>query len=214
VIGARELARERRRLGIQLETRELRAVLAALRPPANLLVFGAGRDSAFWAARNPGGRTAFVEDDPAWIPPGLEVHRVDYATRRDDWRVLLDAGDRLMLALPAAITGTPWDMVIVDGPAGWRAASPGRMRSLYTASRLVRPGGDVFVHDAERDVERAYLRRYFRDLSLLDEVAGRAALRHYRADGGGWSARSLWIHASCRVGRVGLWVRGLVPGLK
>ncbi len=193
-----DLARERRRLGMQLEVRELAAIVDRLRPPQCLLVFGLGRDASFWKAQNPGGRTVFLEDDPGWLAaesardPMLEAYLVDYRTRRSEWRALLDAGESLRLTLPDAIAAIAWDVVFVDGPASWRDSSPGRMRSLYTASRIVKPGGDVFVHDAERDLERAYLRRYFANFSLVREVAGRAALRHYRADGRPWSARSLW----------------------
>ncbi|MDS9950744.1 MAG: transcriptional repressor [Planktomarina sp.] len=39
---------------------------------------------------------------------------------------------------------------LVDAPAGVYNADPGRMQSIYWASQLVSPCGDVFVHDVHR----------------------------------------------------------------
>jgi hypothetical protein len=57
---------------------------------------------------------------------------------------------------------------------------PGRMKSIYTASRLVAAGGHVFVHDCERPAEQAFAARYLGDDRLVVEVKGRAILRGYR----------------------------------
>ena len=173
---------------VQLTAAELGAVVKAVRerPHCRLLVFGCGNDTPFWERVNAGGETAFIEDDPRWAVAARaalhasSVHLVDYGTRLSDWRLLLDAPHRLLMAFPPEILERPWDVVLVDGPAGHDASSPGRMKSIYGAANLVGPGGAIFVHDSEREVEGAFAARYLGDERMFAEVRGRALLRGYR----------------------------------
>lgn len=173
--------------GVQLEAPELRPIVEAIRarPGCRLLVFGCGNDSAFWEAVNAEGETAFVEDDPAWantVAPrlsGSAIHLVAYGTQLSQWRGLLDMPTALRLDLPLALTIQKWDVIVVDGPAGYQPLSTGRMKAIYTASRLVAPGGCVFVHDVEREVEAAYAARYLGADRLVVQARGHALLRGY-----------------------------------
>jgi glucuronoxylan 4-O-methyltransferase len=172
---------------VQLETRELRPIVTAIeeRPGCALLVFGCGNDSPFWEKVNRGGTTAFLEDDPEWVADAraelttATVHSVRYGTRLADWRSLLDRPSELVMDLPADVASRRWDVILVDGPAGYNDARPGRMKSIYAASRLVAPGGRVFVHDCERPAEQAFASRYLSDDRVFVEVKGRALLRGY-----------------------------------
>jgi len=180
----------RRLNGVQLSARELAAVSSAVcrRESCAFLVFGLGNDSRFWRRLNRKGMTIFLEDDEQWLrkvtarDPKLRALRVDYGTRRSQWRELLDARDRLDMPLPAEVGSRPWDVILVDAPAGWRDDQPGRMQSIFLASRLAGEGGDVFVHDCDRTVERSYCDHYLRPENLRSEVE---LLRHYRLAGGG-----------------------------
>jgi uncharacterized protein (TIGR01627 family) len=173
--------------GVQMEAQEIEPVVAAIsvRPGCRLLVFGCGNDSAAWETANAGGETAFVEDDPRWASAtraklqAAQVHQVSYRTRVADWRSLLDSPIRLQLALPPEIVERTWDVILVDGPAGHNPDSPGRMKSIFAASQLVAPGGVVFVHDSEREVEAAYAEKYLRGGTQFVEARGRALLRGY-----------------------------------
>ncbi len=180
--------------GIQMELPELRAVIAAIRarPGCSLLVFGCGNDSILWERANGEGETVFLEDDTAWadrIRPKLasaRIYPVEYGTTLSEWRSLLKSPDRLQLALPEAVSAHRWDVILVDGPAGYddyekygARVSPGRMKSIYMASRLVAPGGMVFVHDCERAVERSYAARYLGANRQVISVKGRALLLGY-----------------------------------
>ena len=173
--------------GVQLHATELRPIVAAItaRPGCSLLVFGCGRDSVFWEKVNRGGTTAFLEDNPEWLElarSGLtwaQAHLVDYGTRRQDWGLLMDSPARLTLDLPPAVSSRQWDVVLVDGPAGYEDDQPGRMKSIYMASRLVAAGGCVFVHDCDRQVERDYAERWLGARRLFAEAKGRALLRGY-----------------------------------
>ena len=107
------------------------------------------------------------------------VHPVRYGTRQSAWRALLRQSAALSMTLPDEIRSRRWDVILVDGPAGYNDDMPGRMKSIYEASRLIAPGGTVFVHDCERPVEAAYCARYLRKGRLRVEVKGRALLRGY-----------------------------------
>ncbi len=171
----------------QLEVGELRPIMTTIaeRPGCALLVFGCGHDSLLWERINRGGTTVFLEDNPDWAASaraGLAtatVHDVRYGTKLADWRRLLDCPSELEMDLPPEVASRRWDVILVDGPAGHDDAQPGRMKSIYAASRLVAPGGRVFVHDSERPAERAFASRYLGDDRLLMKVRGRAVLRGY-----------------------------------
>ena len=173
--------------GVQLEAQELRPIVAAIqkRPGCALLLFGCGNDSPFWEALNRGGTTAILEDNSRWADAvrtklsAATIHSVSYGTCAVDGLSLLDHPDRLAMELPPAIADRCWDVILVDGPAGYADDKPGRMKAIYAASNLVAPGGDVFVHDCERPVEKAYAERYLGNDRLVIEVRGRALLRGY-----------------------------------
>jgi len=180
------VVRERARLGIQMHANELFFIARTIKPPTNFLVFGMGNDSPFWSSLNRRGRTVFIEDQPEWFDkiklqhPSLEAYLVDYGTRLEDGMQLIDRPEHLAMDLPADLRETAWDVVLVDGPAGYENGTPGRMKSIYEASRLVKPHGRIFLHDQEREVEREYADRYLLKQNIVAEVTGRALLRHYR----------------------------------
>lgn len=173
--------------GIILEVEELRAITKEIlaKPGPSLLVFGCGNDSVFWEKVNRGGTVAFLEDDPHWAAETQKklgtatVHVVHYGTRRPQWRALLNDPSRLAMELPREIEARRWDVILVDGPAGFDDERPGRMKSIYAASHLVAPGGRVFVHDCERQVEDEFASRYLGRDRLFMELKGRALLRGY-----------------------------------
>ena len=179
-------ALQRSRLGIQLHTNEIYSIKLRLRPPIIFLIFGVGNDSIFWHDLNRSGRTVFLEDDPVWFRclkskyPQLEVYLIDYGTHLEDWRKLIDQPKKLTLELPSEIGGVPWDMILVDGPAGYKAGQPGRMKSVYAAAQLIKEGGDIFVHDCDREIEREYAKKYLGEENKTGETAGRALLCQYR----------------------------------
>jgi len=163
------------------------------RGPCNFLVFGMGHDSALWMQLNEGGRTVFLEDHDEWYKkitsecPEMEGYLVKYTTTLPEWRDVLEHQERLEIDLPDKITKTSWHVILVDGPKGdpknhqkYGVHPPGRMQSIYTASSLAAPGGDVFVHDCDRQVESTYAHTYLGRENLRKSVRGRGLLRHYQ----------------------------------
>ncbi len=172
---------------VQLQPMELRPIVRAIlsRPRCSLLVFGCGADSVFWEKVNRDGTTVFLEDDPKWLELARAklarsvVHHVNYGTHHFEWLQLLNSASRLEMELPGAVASRRWDVILVDGPAGYEAHLPGRMQSIYAASKLVAPGGSVFVHDCDRPVERLYAARYLGNNRLFVEARGRSLLNGY-----------------------------------
>ena len=174
----------RSRPKIQFAEAEAMLVARAVRQfrECRFLVFGVGNDSAMWHGINSSGATVFLEHNPEWIEKirqrdgPLDIRRVEYTTRITQWREWLDAPRRARLELPCDIREGAWDVVLVDAPNGFAMVEEypgfgtihGRMQSIEAASLLVAPGGFVFVHDAQREVEAACCDRLLkRDGRLL-----------------------------------------------
>ncbi|MDZ7839360.1 MAG: hypothetical protein U5R46_00855 [Gammaproteobacteria bacterium] len=176
--------------GAQFEPVEIHAVYESIVrfPACRLLVFGAGQDSALWCLLNRSGRTVFLENDEHWVSmvsrrhPSIDCRLVRYFHNILDWQALLDRPEDLEMALPRDILDTAWDVVLVDGPAGYELdrTFPGRMSSIYIASKLVDEDGAVFVHDAERQVESAYCASFLGRNNLAGSIVGRERLEKYQ----------------------------------
>jgi Polysaccharide biosynthesis len=180
------VSKERDRLDIQMYAHEVFFIARSITPPVNFLIFGMGNDSIFWSELNRGGRTAFIEDQPDWFDQisrehsSLEGYLVEYGTKLEEARRLINHPDWLAMDLPPAVRNTQWDVILVDAPAGYENGTPGRMKSIFEASRLIKQGGSIFVHDQERDVEKEYCERYLSQGRAVAETSGRALLRHYK----------------------------------
>ncbi|HKJ39857.1 MAG TPA: hypothetical protein VJ972_13850 [Anaerolineales bacterium] len=163
---------------IQLSVPEISLIASSIlaRKPCNFLVFGMGNDSLFWKFLNRGGQTLFLEDNPHWYQrisqkhPHLNAHLVQYNTKRSQWKDLLSKPADLGFPLPQEVEEIPWDVILVDAPNGWRNDQPGRMKSIYHASKLIRPGGDVFVHDCNRTIERIYSSTFLGNENLVASI--------------------------------------------
>lgn len=176
--------------GIQLKPVELMKIRRAISEFAScrMLVFGLGHDSPFWCRVNNRGRTVFLEDLEPWYRqicsryPDIEAYVVPYPNNITQWEELLDRPERLAMDLPPQVSRASWDVILVDGPRAqkYAAETPGRMSSIYEASRLVEKNGYVFVHDAQRTVENAYSWRYLGRQHFQEKVRGRALLLVFR----------------------------------
>lgn len=176
--------------GTQLRPSEIIRVLQSIGKfeRCNMLVFGLGNDSSLWCEINRTGRTVFLEDFKPWFDkittlyPEIEAYPVSYPGNITLWREWLNQPEKLKLRLPAEIPPHHWDVVLVDGPRGHRFSEeiPGRMSSIYMSSQLVGKGGYVFVHDAERNVEKSYATMYLDKADQVKKVRGRALMLIHR----------------------------------
>ncbi|KAM0898413.1 hypothetical protein ACQ4PT_021958 [Festuca glaucescens] len=196
---------------------DVRAIAAALKrrgAPCNLLVFGLGGETPLWRALNHGGRTVFLDENQWYVShlegrhPGLEAYDVAYTTTVREFPDLLEAARAARAAecrpvqnllfsdcrlaindLPNHLYDVSWDVILVDGPRGYTASSPGRMAAIFTAGVLARArkeegaATDVLVHDYEREVERACSREFLCEENRVPETSTRS-LAHFVIRGG------------------------------
>lgn len=90
--------------------------------------------------------------------------------------------------LPNQLYDINWDVILIDGPRGYSAKSPGRMAAIFTAAVLARSTKrdsvtDVFVHDYDREVERVCSEEFL-CLENFREETGTPYLAHYVIKGG------------------------------
>jgi len=112
-------------------------------PQCTVLMVGVGHDAELWYNCSKGNVT-YVEDDERYFPQlPPEVIRPNYRGRVGKW---LES-----VKTPFAADAR-WDVVIVDGPHGYRSNDPGRQESLAWAAKVAKVA--VLVHDYERPWER------------------------------------------------------------
>jgi hypothetical protein len=183
-------------------------------PPPSLLMFGSGYDSRLLCAAiaGVGGAAVFIEAEAQWIDilrtnlidvvatvaahngGSCTAYHVGFGTTTvADSLSMLEANlppNSLMPDLPPELHLSQWDVVVVDGPGGFADTSPGRMKSIYAASVLVKPAGTVVVDDYDRAVERAWADRYLSDHGTPHALFGTYApttVGVFRGGGGGES---------------------------
>ena len=94
--------------------------------------------------------------------------------------MLLKCPYLLEMTLPNYVEKEKWDIILVDGPHGYGDETPGRMKSIYLASRLVNNSGDILVHDCHREVEDIFSNKFINKENLKMEIKSPAGfLRHY-----------------------------------
>lgn len=173
---------------IQLSTEQLKVICATIKrkAPCKLLVFGLGNDSVFWSSFNRGGVTVFLEDNKDWFQEiiksskDIKAFLINYDTKRKDWKTFLEDTSLLNMTLPNDVEKEEWDVILVDAPVGRYDQNPGRMKSIFLSSRLVKNSGDIFVHDCNREVEDIYCNKFLGKENLKMEIrAPIGFLRHY-----------------------------------
>mmetsp|Transcript_37703 Transcript_37703/g.64324 ORF Transcript_37703/g.64324 Transcript_37703/m.64324 type:complete len:255 (+) Transcript_37703:135-899(+) len=132
--------------------------------PANLLVWGLGYDSSFWATSTQG-RVAFLENNRQWFSQvtmrdsGLEAHLVNYTTNlKRDMNRLSDQYfvDTVNDLLPLGTKNEVWDVILADAPNGCGRNDVGRFGAIFTSKSIIdaQGHGHMFVDDFNRNPEQ------------------------------------------------------------
>jgi hypothetical protein len=128
----------------------------------NFLVFGLGNDSPMWVDINRFGRTLFVENDPKWFEvvkeqnPSIDARLVDYG----DVSVVKSLADPMTIIKsanpPDFLREQSWDVILIDGPRGYKPHHPGRAIPICWSAMIKNRQTDIFIDDANRDLERLF----------------------------------------------------------
>lgn len=139
----------------------------------NLLIWGTGRDTRWFAEVNKG-RTRFLENLPKWIDSGNDdlnamdrdarIYEIAFNTNLGEENSYFDDVNSLVVDLPDDIWTTKWDFILVDSPEGFTIRKPGRMQSILTTRVLHQchqfappfTPRIAAVHDMERHAERTW----------------------------------------------------------
>jgi len=188
-----DIANLRNKYNVLLTPEELQLIVKSIReyPACKLLVFGLGNDTPFWLEFNRNGRTVFLEDNKQWFEkitksyPEVEAYLINYQTKISQWKYLLDKPFELEMQLNDQISKIKWDVILVDAPRGdcMQDNIPGRMASIYMASKLIQRGGYVFVHDCDRIIEDVYADKYLvreNFITQVKSIEGAEILRQYK----------------------------------
>lgn len=175
------------------------SVLRRCAAPCNLLIFGLSHETLLWNALNHGGRTVFVDERSFLVEkleeehPSIEAYDVRFSTKVSEFRDLIQQArseirgecrpvQNLLFSdcvlavndLPNHIYAVAWDVILVDGPAGFSPDSPGRMATIFTAAILARSrsggGTHVLVHEIEREAERVCSELFLCRENLVEKI--------------------------------------------
>ena len=142
---------------IQLSPNTLNDVLSVLNITTKLLVFGLGYDSNLWYYT---ADTYFVEDNQQYIDLNNHIntdHIIKYnyenITVAQSFHLTMEEIERY--PIPAKLLELkPFDVILIDGPAGYNNSLPGRLLPIYwSAFKLSQPGTIIFIDDINRPLE-------------------------------------------------------------
>lgn len=135
------------------------------RKPTKMLVFGLGNDSILWYnATNK--NTIFVEDDINYINftniPQDNIIKYNYSDITVSKSMNLTIGDIEKYKIPdKLIELSPFDIIIIDGPKGYRDNHPGRLLPIYWSKYyLSKPGTILYIDDSKRLLESNCINRF------------------------------------------------------
>lgn len=182
--------------------------IISLKSPCNLLIFGFQPQFLILSSINKAGSTVFLDDNnldrttttTTNSNNNTQIHNFNYnVPTKEAYKLLKHARNNPACApdptylqtskcnlalknLPSIVYEKTWDVILVDGPSGDSAESPGKMASIYTAGVLARGGNvsDVIVHDVNRMVEKWFSWEFLCDENLL---YSKGKLWHFRIRG-------------------------------
>lgn len=186
-MNIKQIIKERTEKKFQMMPKEIYEIVKIIKPPVNFLVFGMGKDSILWHNINKNGKTVFIEDNNKWFYKiikeysFLKAFLINYGTVREDWKNLINKPEELYISdlNKNLINDKKYDVILVDGPRGDKNGKPGRMKSIFMASKLIKKHGHIFVHDCNRKIEKVYCDKYIGKKHLVNKTL---KLAHYIID--------------------------------
>ena len=159
-------------------------VFSNIQSNTKMLVFGLGYDSKMWYEGN-NKNTYFVENNDEYIRlnekdiPSTNIIKYDYRTTCQTSVKLTDDEINAFVIPDKLLQLAPFDIIIIDGPCGYDANTPGRLIPCYWATLLSKPPGLapplpigsvptlsptlIYVDDSLRRLESFLIKKYYND---------------------------------------------------
>jgi hypothetical protein len=128
----------------------------------NILVFGLGNDSNLWynATKN----ITFVEDDISYINRNNDKSTIyyTYPNITVSKSYMMPIHDIHSYKIPEELLKlAPFDMIIIDGPRGYKKDHPGRLLPIYWSTYyLSKSGTIIYIDDSKRELELECIQRF------------------------------------------------------
>ena len=154
---------------IQLAGEVVGDILCELSGNMKMLVFGLGHDSPLWFHATKG-NICFVEHDRTYIelnrmvvPMATIIHHTYEGITVSNGRCLKDSEIESFVPPAELLKEAPFDLILIDGPPGWKPHHPGRLLPIHWSSRHLAQSGSIFyIDDCTRDLESWAITKYFR----------------------------------------------------
>ncbi len=143
------------------------------------LLFAAGESPLMWSRVTDAtfvlhGKKAYRRIFELPDNQALRMYNVNYSTKVESWQN--DLQKQVLNTLPPEIEQARYDLVLVNGPCGHSANSPGRVSALLHARMLVKDGGIIFVYDYDRELEKTVATELFGTPDEIDEGVSTIAM--------------------------------------
>ena len=156
---------------IQLNESIIKDVFTCFKPHTKMLVFGLGYDSKMWYEGNK--NTFFVENNDEYIKlnkniPTNNIIKYEYTTNCATSINLTDNEIKEFIIPEKIINEGPFDIIIIDGPTGYSANTPGRLIPCYWSTLISKTGTVIYIDDTNRKLEQFCIEKYFKNFSKIE----------------------------------------------
>jgi glucuronoxylan 4-O-methyltransferase len=158
---------------VQMDDTVLRRIfehIYLMEKKVNILVFGLGFDSILYQTANEKGQTYFIEDDQFFININNEIKNkilFEYKTTIKDSMTYTEE-DLKKYTEPSILRQIEWDLIIIDGPCGYKDHHPGRCLPIYWSSLC--KSATIYIDDSGRDVENKFITMFFPNIDRIDRI--------------------------------------------
>ena len=153
---------------VQISKEVIEDVFSNFTSNTKMLVFGLGYDSKMWYNGNK--NTYFIENKDEYINlnikdiPRSNIIKYEYKNINVKNSLKMSDNDIKKYLIPEEIKNVgPFDIIIVDGPEGFRPEKPGRLIPYYWASQLSKKGTIIYGDDSSRKLENYCINKFFKD---------------------------------------------------
>ena len=153
---------------IQLDQKVIIDILSNCKPNTKLLVFGLGYDSKMWYEYN-NKNTYFVENNDEYIKLNEKsiaadhIIKYNYTTTCATCMSLSDEQIKKSTIPDSLLKLAPFDIILIDGPAGCAPHLPGRLIPNYWSTVLCKSGGLIYVDDSSRPIEKYSIEKFYKN---------------------------------------------------